>query len=104
MRTKGGSIGVRLKPGAKREKIVSIDEREICIAVTAPPVDGKANEALIKFLAKILDAPKSAIAILRGQTSRIKLVEIVGMTKEDAMKKIKEVETRQCLVSTKKPR
>jgi hypothetical protein len=85
-----GIIGVRLKPGAKREKVVSIDEREICLAVTAPPVDGKANEALIKFLAGVLDVPKSGITILRGQTSRIKLVELSGMTKEETIKKIRD--------------
>ena len=90
MKTTCGIIGVRLKPGAKREKIVSIDEREICLAVTAPPVDGKANEALIKFLAGVLDVPKSGITILRGQTSRIKLVELSGMTKEETIKKIRD--------------
>ena len=90
MKTKGGIIGVRLKPGSKQEKIISIDEQDICIAVTAPPVDGKANKALIKFLAEVLDVAKSSITILRGQTSRIKLVEIAGMTKEDALFKIKE--------------
>ena len=90
MKTTCGIIGVRLRPGAKREKIVSIDEREICVAVTAPPVDGKANEALIKFLAGVLDVPKSGITILRGQTSRIKLVELSGMTKEETIKKIRD--------------
>jgi uncharacterized protein (TIGR00251 family) len=90
MKAKGGIIGVRLKPGAKREKVVSIDEQEIRLAVTAPPVDGKANEALIKFLAEVLDVAKSSITILRGQTSRIKLVEIAGMTKKEAILKVKE--------------
>ncbi|MGB7568822.1 MAG: DUF167 domain-containing protein [Chitinivibrionales bacterium] len=90
MKTKGGIIGVRLKPGAKREKVVSVDEREICIAVAAPPVDGKANKALIKFLARVLDAPQSTIAIRRGVSSRIKLVELSGITKETAFLKIKE--------------
>ena len=90
MKATCGIIGVRLKPGAKREKVVSIDEREICLAVTAPPVDGKANEALIKFLAGVLDVPKSGITILRGQTSRIKLVELSGMTKEETIKKIRD--------------
>ena len=91
MKTTCGIIGVRLKPGAIREKIVSIDEREICVAVTAPPVDGKANEALIKFLAGVLDVPKSGITILRGQTSRIKLVELSGMTKEETINKIRYI-------------
>jgi uncharacterized protein (TIGR00251 family) len=89
VKAQGGILGVRLKPGARREKIVSIGEREICIAVTAPPVDGKANRALVELLAGILDMPKSSIAILRGETSRIKLVELCGMTKENATKKIK---------------
>ena len=90
MKATCGIIGVRLKPGAKREKVVSVDEREIRLAVTAPPVDGKANEALIKFLAGVLDVPKSGITILRGQTSRIKLVELSGMTKEETIKKIRD--------------
>lgn len=81
-------IGIKLKPGAGREKIVSIDEREVCISVTAPPVEGKANKALIKFLSRTLDLPKSALEIKRGETSRIKLVEIAGMTKEEAIKKL----------------
>lgn len=97
-------IGVKLKPGASREKILLVGEREVCISVIAPPVDGKANKALVNFLAKALDVPKSAIDIKRGHTSRIELVEIMGMTREDAIKKINEVETRQCLVSTKKPK
>jgi uncharacterized protein len=84
-------IGIRLKPGAGREKIVSIDEREVCVSVTAPPVEGKANKALVKFLSRTLDLPKSALEIKRGETSRIKLVEIAGMTKEEAMRKIREV-------------
>jgi uncharacterized protein (TIGR00251 family) len=84
-------IGIKLKPGAGREKIVSIDEREVCISVTAPPLEGKANKALIKFLAQMLDVPKSALEIKRGETSRIKLVEIAGMTKEEAMRKIRGI-------------
>ena len=84
-------IGIKLKPGAGREKIVSIGEREVCISVTAPPAEGKANKALVKFLSRTLDLPKSALEIIRGETSRIKLVKIAGMTKEEAMRKIREV-------------
>lgn len=84
-------IGIKLKPGTSREKIVSVDEKEVCIAVMAPPVDGAANKALIKFLSKALEVPKSAIDIKRGHTSRIKLVEIMGMTREEAIKKINEM-------------
>lgn len=86
----GCTLGVRLKPGARRQKVVSVDDREICVSVTAPPVDGKANKALIEFLAEVLGIPKSALSILRGRTARIKLVGITGLTKEEAVLKIKE--------------
>lgn len=83
-------IGIRLKPAASREKIVSVGDDEVCIAVTAAPVDGKANEAMIRFLAKAFGVSKSSIGIRKGATSRNKLVEIAGMTKDEAMKILKD--------------
>jgi uncharacterized protein (TIGR00251 family) len=88
--TSGGGclLGIRLKPAASREKIVSVGADEAVIAVTAAPVDGKANEALIRFLAKALDVSKSSLRITKGLTSRNKLVEIGGMTKTEAVKRL----------------
>jgi uncharacterized protein (TIGR00251 family) len=88
-RSAGCLIGVRLKPAAFREKIISIGADECCIAVTAAPVDGKANEAMVKLLSRLLDVPKSSIFIRRGVTSRSKLVEIAGMDKAEVMKRLK---------------
>jgi uncharacterized protein len=85
----GCRIGVRLKPASSREKIVSVGAEEVCLAVTAAPVEGKANEAMIRLLARELDTPKSSIRILRGATSRSKLVEIAAMTKENVVEKLK---------------
>jgi uncharacterized protein (TIGR00251 family) len=82
-------LGVKLKPSASREKVVSVDENEACIAVTAGPVEGKANEALVKFLAKALDLSKSSISIRRGLRSRSKLIDIQGMKKESVLLKLK---------------
>jgi uncharacterized protein (TIGR00251 family) len=86
----GCAIGIRLKPGSSREKIVSIDGNEISMAVTAAPVDGKANDAMIRLLAKTLDIPKSSITLRRGAASRNKLVEIGAMTSEEVLKKLNE--------------
>jgi uncharacterized protein len=86
----GCTVGVRLKPNASREKIVSVGADELCVAVTATPVDGKANEAMVRMLARKLDIPKSSVAIRRGATSRNKLVEITGMAKVEVMEKLKE--------------
>jgi len=83
-------IGIRLKPSTSREKIVSIDENEICVAVTAPPVEGKANEALVAMLAKKLQVSKSSIEIRRGLRSRVKMVTIEGMNKEHVLLKLRQ--------------
>jgi len=90
----GCFLGVRLKPSASRERIVSVTELEVCIAVTAQPVEGKANEALVRFLAELLHVSKSSIVIRRGLRSRVKMVAIEGMNKEHVLLKL-----RQCLPS-----
>lgn len=93
MNNSGCTIGVRIKPGTSREKVVQVHDNEVCIAVTAPPVDGKANEALIRALGKFLGVPKSAVEILRGHTSRIKLVHICGIDKQSVMRMLQEAYT-----------
>lgn len=75
-------IRVRLQPKASRNEITgykedpSTGEKVLQARVTAPPIDGKANKALIQLLAKEFKTPKSKIRILQGETSRDKLVEI----------------------------
>jgi len=69
-------LTINLKPGAKHEKLEKINEHEYRIWVKAQPVDGKANEAMIKALSEHLSIPKSSIEICSGHTSRKKLVEI----------------------------
>jgi len=71
---------VRVTPKASRNKILGIlDDGTVKISLTAPPVDGQANEALVKFLAEVLDVPKSNIEVVAGATGRDKLVSIVGI-------------------------
>jgi len=71
---------VHLTPNAKHEKIekqTDLQGQEVRkIRVKAPPIDGKANKALINFLAEHLDLPKSSISIIHGQTGRHKVVKI----------------------------
>lgn len=61
------------------------------ISLTAPPVDGKANDALIAFLSKALGLKKADLEIHSGQSSRSKVVKIEGITKEEAHKRLKEL-------------
>lgn len=58
------------------------------IKVTAPPVDSAANELLVEFLADLLGISKSSVQILKGQTSRNKVVQIVGLRTDQILKKL----------------
>ena len=69
-------IEVKVKPKAKKEEVKKIGENTFEVKVNAPPEGGKANERLIELLSEYFKVPKSSIAILRGHTSRNKLVEI----------------------------
>ncbi|SFR96582.1 hypothetical protein SAMN05421771_0006 [Granulicella pectinivorans] len=71
-------LKVRLHPGARKNAITGMHDGAVKISLTAPPVDGKANQALIAFLADLLRAPQSSLTITSGQTSRQKTLEIQG--------------------------
>jgi uncharacterized protein (TIGR00251 family) len=69
-------ITVKVKPNSKQQKIVEEDSGSLTINLKSPPVDGKANEELIKVLSKKFNVPKSYIRIKSGASSRQKLIEI----------------------------
>jgi uncharacterized protein (TIGR00251 family) len=75
-------ITVRVIPRSGRNAL-AWEQGSIKARLTAPPVDGAANEALIALLAERLSVPRRTITIVRGATSRQKTVEIAGMTQED---------------------
>jgi len=70
------NISVRVKPNARQDAVEKISEAEFCVTVRAPAHEGAANRAVIKALANFLAVPKSAVKIVRGHSSRIKLVQI----------------------------
>ena len=72
------TLSIRIQPRASKNEIVMMDSGGLKIRLTAPPVDGAANEALVKFLAQILSIPKSNIEIVFGHTGREKVVRISG--------------------------
>ncbi len=80
---KGSALAIRVTPRASKNEIREIlNDGTVRIRLTAPPVEGKANEALISFLADILDVPRSKIEIVAGETGRDKLVSILGLDAE----------------------
>ncbi len=74
----GCILAIRLQPAARKNAVTGVHADAVKIALTAPPVDGKANEALIAFLAEALHLPRARIAILSGLTSRAKQLRITG--------------------------
>jgi uncharacterized protein (TIGR00251 family) len=80
--------GVRLhlfiQPKASRNEVIGPHNGEIKIKLSAPPVDGKANEELVEFLSEIFKIPKRQITLTKGDTNRHKTVELVGVQEKDA--------------------
>lgn len=70
------TLKIYLTPRASKNKIKGWRGEELCVSITSPPVDGKANDELIKFLSKKFGVPKSAISIVKGETSRHKTLRI----------------------------
>ena len=69
-------INVRVIPRARQNKI-TVEDEKLRVHITAAPVDGAANDAVIRALADYFDVPKSQIKIIRGATSRNKVVELL---------------------------
>jgi uncharacterized protein (TIGR00251 family) len=79
----GCTLSVRIHPGARKNAITGIHAEALKISLTTPPVEGRANEALIAFLADALHLPKARITLVTGQASRTKLLRITGKSAAD---------------------
>ena len=87
-KTKQTLLALYVQPKASRNKFVGLHGDEMKVAITAPPVDGKANKAVIQFVAKFLGLPKSAVTIKRGMQSRHKQVLVTGLSGAEVRGKI----------------
>lgn len=84
----GVFLSVKVQPRASCNEIGGLHGNELKIAVTAPPVDSAANQAVVEFLAETLGLPQRAVTLVRGQTSRHKVLRLDGLTAEDAAAKL----------------
>ena len=76
----GATFAVKIHPRAKKNAITGELGEGLKVALTAPPVEGRANEACIEFFAKLLKVPRSSVTIAAGLTSRNKVVQVAGLT------------------------
>jgi uncharacterized protein len=86
-------LAIRVQPRAARSEIVGVHGEALKVRLNAPPVDGAANEELVKLLAHTFAVARRAIRILSGEHSRSKIVEIEGVT-DGAIRAIVEGGTR----------
>ena len=78
----GVSFAVKVHPRAKKNAITGELGDALKVSLTTPPVDGRANEACVELFAKLLKVPRSSVTIAAGQTSRNKVVRVVGVSGE----------------------
>jgi uncharacterized protein (TIGR00251 family) len=76
------TLTLHIQPGAKKTEVAGEHGDALKIRLAAPPVDGKANAALLAFIAERLGVPKSAVTLKSGQASRRKVVEVEGASVE----------------------
>lgn len=82
----GAQFALRVQPRASRNAIVGTMGDAVKLAITAPPVDGKANHAVVEYLSDLFRVPKSSIVIVSGETGRNKLIAVRGMRAEQVLK------------------
>jgi len=81
-------LTVRIAPRASRDAIGAVLGGELVVRVTAPPVDGQANEAVVRLLAKRLKVGRRSVTIVQGAHSRRKVLEIRGLTDAEVRAKL----------------
>ena len=84
----GVSFAVKIHSRAKKNAITGSVGDALKVALTAPPVDGKANEACVEFFAKLLKVPRSSVSIVAGLTSRNKVIAVKGLSAEQARERL----------------
>jgi uncharacterized protein len=86
----GVSFAVKVHPRARKNAITGTVGDALKLALTAPPVEGKANQAVIEFFADLFAIPRSSVTIASGETSRNKIVRVAGVSKPVAEQKLAE--------------
>ena len=88
----GVTFEVRIHPRARKNAITGELGDALKISLTTPPIEGRANEACIDFFAKLLKVPRSSVTIASGQTSRNKVIRVVGLSLEEVRRRLYEAD------------
>jgi uncharacterized protein len=92
---KGTSFAVKLHPRARKNAITGVVGDALKLALTAPPVEGRANQAAIEFFAALFQIPRASVTIASGETSRNKVIRIAGLSRASVEKTLTEALSRK---------
>jgi uncharacterized protein (TIGR00251 family) len=84
----GATFQVKVQPRAKKSSIVGEVGEALKLALTAPPIEGRANQACVAFLAELLNVSRSSVTIAAGQSSRNKVIRVAGMTAKQVQERL----------------
>ncbi len=90
----GASFAVKVHPRARREGISGTIGNALKLELTAPALEGRANEACIRFFAELLQVPRSSVTIASGKTSRLKIVHVSGTSAEQLRQRLTHSKTK----------
>jgi uncharacterized protein len=86
----GATFRVKVHPRARKNAIAGQVGDALKLALTAPPLDGRANDACIEFFANLLDVPRSSITIAAGQNSRNKVIRVAGLSADQVRARLED--------------
>jgi uncharacterized protein len=81
-------FAVRVHPRAQKNAITGEIGQALKISLTAPPIEGRANQASIAFLAELLNVPRSSVTITSGRSGRNKVIRVAGISAEELRKRL----------------
>lgn len=87
---KGVTFSIKVHPRARKNAITGVIGDALKLALTAPPIEGRANHAVIEFFAELFEIPRSSVTIASGETSRNKQVRITGLTRAAVATRLSE--------------
>jgi uncharacterized protein len=86
----GATFSIRVQPRAARTAITGTVGEALKITLSAPPVDGRANAAVVDFFSEILSVPRASVQVVAGERSRNKLIRIAGCSGSDVQRKLRD--------------
>jgi uncharacterized protein (TIGR00251 family) len=87
----GATFQVKVHPRARKNAVTGVLGDVLKLALTAPPVEGRANEACIAFVAQLLNVPRSSVTIAAGESSRQKLIRVAGVRAAQVEEKLRAI-------------